>query len=256
MASPRGRGLRLRPGGVVRALGRLVALVGVGFALGLTFGLVTEEPELLARHLRGESESVDLEAAQFDPGKGAGSTSIESPSTLALNEFKNDVEVGLSSADGEARGTDSASDDSAVADVWTLRPSDTKLESGRNLPAVASRPARASGSVIPVAAMVSLPESAKAALRNPTSASPSRKQDEWSIQIGAFSDPVAAERLAGGLRDRYPVAVLPASGKGGRWRVRVQPFSGESDAQETAKRLKSEEGLPTWVTKLEGRSGS
>ena len=82
MASPRGRGLRLRPGGVVRALGRLVALVGVGFALGLTFGLVTEEPELLARHLRGESESVDLEVAQFDPGKGAGSTSIESPSTL------------------------------------------------------------------------------------------------------------------------------------------------------------------------------
>jgi cell division septation protein DedD len=237
-------------------LGRLVALVGVGFALGLTFGLVTEEPELLARHLRGESESVDLEVAQFDPGKGAGSTSIESPSTLALNEFKNDVEVGLSSADEEARGPDSASDDSAVADAWTLRPSDTKLESGRSLPAVASRPARASGSVIPVTAMVPLPESAKAALRNPTSASPSRQQDEWSIQIGAFSDQIAAERLAGGLRDRYPVAILPASRKGGRWRVRVQPFSGESDAQETAERLKSEEGLPTWVTKLEGRSGS
>ena len=58
MAGARGRGLR--PGGVVRALARLVVLVAVGFGVGLVFGVVLEEPELLAAHLVGESESVEL----------------------------------------------------------------------------------------------------------------------------------------------------------------------------------------------------
>ena len=59
MAVPRGRSA-LRPRGVVRAVGRLISLVVIGFTVGLVFGLVTEEPELLARHLGGESEAVAL----------------------------------------------------------------------------------------------------------------------------------------------------------------------------------------------------
>ncbi|MAG32081.1 MAG: hypothetical protein CL908_14455 [Deltaproteobacteria bacterium] len=58
MTPPRGRGLR--PGGVVRAFGRLALLVGVGFGAGLLIGIVSEEPELLAGHLRGDGESVSL----------------------------------------------------------------------------------------------------------------------------------------------------------------------------------------------------
>ena len=58
MAVSRGRGLR--PGGVVRALGRLSLLIGFGFAAGLTIGVLSEEPELLAGHLRGEGEAIVL----------------------------------------------------------------------------------------------------------------------------------------------------------------------------------------------------
>ncbi len=60
MGGARGRGLR--PGGIVRSAGRLVLLVGLGFGAGLVIGVLSEEPTLLAGHLRGESESVRLEA--------------------------------------------------------------------------------------------------------------------------------------------------------------------------------------------------
>ena len=58
MAISRGHGLR--PGGVVRALGRLVLLIGFGFAAGLLIGVLSEEPELLTSHLRGEGEAIVL----------------------------------------------------------------------------------------------------------------------------------------------------------------------------------------------------
>ncbi|MGY8736190.1 MAG: hypothetical protein ACKVIW_01575, partial [bacterium] len=69
MAGHRGRGLR--PGGVLRAVGRLILLVAIGFGVGLLFGVVTEEPELLAAHLRGDGESVGLEANADRPDAGA-----------------------------------------------------------------------------------------------------------------------------------------------------------------------------------------
>lgn len=62
MAASRGRGFR--PGGVVRTLGRLFLLIGFGFVAGLLIGVLSEEPELLAGHLRGESESVVLAATE------------------------------------------------------------------------------------------------------------------------------------------------------------------------------------------------
>ena len=58
MSASRGRGLR--PGGVVRALGRLSLLIGFGFGAGLLIGVLLEEPKLLAGHLRGEGEAVVL----------------------------------------------------------------------------------------------------------------------------------------------------------------------------------------------------
>ena len=74
--------------------------------------------------------------------------------------------------------------------------------------------------------------------------------------MGAFSEQAAAERLAEGLRKDFPVAVLPAEGGSGRWRVRVQPIATEAEARATADRLKRDERLPTWVTRLEGRPAS
>ena len=61
MAGGRGRGA-LGPGGLAGALVRLAFLVVTGFSVGLVFGLVTGEPELLARHLKGESEANVAEA--------------------------------------------------------------------------------------------------------------------------------------------------------------------------------------------------
>jgi cell division protein FtsN len=65
MAVSRARGLR--PGGVVRALGRLLLLLGFGFGAGLLIGVILEEPELLAGHLRGEGEAIVLTPNTEEP---------------------------------------------------------------------------------------------------------------------------------------------------------------------------------------------
>jgi cell division septation protein DedD len=44
-------------------VGRLLAFIGIGFAIGLVIGVVSEEPELLAGHLRGDTETIELDAA-------------------------------------------------------------------------------------------------------------------------------------------------------------------------------------------------
>ena len=54
------RGRRGRSSGIVRALFRLALLIGFGFSAGLMIGVLAEEPELLAGHLRGEGEAVVL----------------------------------------------------------------------------------------------------------------------------------------------------------------------------------------------------
>jgi hypothetical protein len=43
-------------------VGRLLAFIAVGFAVGLLIGVVSEEPELLAGHLRGDTETIELDA--------------------------------------------------------------------------------------------------------------------------------------------------------------------------------------------------
>jgi cell division septation protein DedD len=78
MTASRGRGLR--PGGVVRALGRLSLLVGFGFVAGLLIGVLSEEPELLAGHLRGEGEVIVLtpgEVAETPAGQAPSETEVE-----------------------------------------------------------------------------------------------------------------------------------------------------------------------------------
>ena len=55
---------KLRPAGVLRAAGRLVLLVALGFGAGVLIGVIFEEPELLVGHLRGEGESVSLAIVQ------------------------------------------------------------------------------------------------------------------------------------------------------------------------------------------------
>jgi cell division septation protein DedD len=79
----------------------------------------------------------------------------------------------------------------------------------------------------------------------------------FAIQVGAFSEERAARSLARGLDQKgYPAEILPSAGSARRWRVRVQPLLDQAAAQAMADRLKEEEGLPTWVLRMEAGQGS
>lgn len=210
MSSQAGRGLR--PGGVVRALIRLLVLVVFGFGAGLLFGIVSEEPELLAGHLRGESQSVVLPAS-------------ESGAAVA----------GVLGASDEANAHGNREEEGA-----------------RVLPSVAAsasttRPVMRA----PVSPSSGKPRDQSAGL-SVRDGLPAEKVGAWAIQVGAFSDEGAALRLAESLRAKgYPAKLLSAQGDAGRWRVRVQPMPGEGIAHETAAKLKRVERLPTWVLRME-----
>ena len=78
----------------------------------------------------------------------------------------------------------------------------------------------------------------------------SRKPEgRFSVQVGAFAEGRAAEDLAATLRGKgYQAHVTVGAGAGSaRWRVRVGPLASREAADRAAKRLKSEERLPTWV---------
>jgi len=237
MSAPRGRGLR--PGGIVRAVVRLVVMVALGFGIGLVFGLVTEEPELLGAHLRGESESIQLVDA--DAADETSAREAEAGTTiLAANAGPDESPEHEAEQEPTVAGADEVYASAAV----TTRPLVEPVERAatRNLPAVA---AAESSQETTVSAAVAVPPSARAVARTARA---------WAIQVGAFSDEAAANRLAETLRDRYPVEVLPAKNEGGRFRVRVQPLDGESRARSIADDLKREERLPTWVTPVSERS--
>lgn len=75
-----------------------------------------------------------------------------------------------------------------------------------------------------------------------------------AIQVGAFADHKAAERLATSLRSRgYSVYVAPGARSGtSRWRVRVGPLPDRDAAEKMAAKLKRDEKLPTWVLNEDG----
>ncbi len=66
----------------------------------------------------------------------------------------------------------------------------------------------------------------------------------WRVQVGAFTHPDNARRLAGSMRSRgLPASVDEADGL---YRVRVGSFPGRRQAEELAAALRAE-GLATWV---------
>ena len=80
-------------------------------------------------------------------------------------------------------------------------------------------------------------------------AGPPPAAPRFAVQVGAFADSAAAERLAESLRGNgFAVYVAPSAGSGAsRWRVRVGPLASREEAERAAERLKREETLPTWV---------
>ena len=72
-------------------------------------------------------------------------------------------------------------------------------------------------------------------------------EEGFAIQVGAFGTETAARAMEARLQGAgYGVRLVPPS-TDSRWRVRVGPISGKGEAEATARRLKVEEGLPTWV---------
>lgn len=219
VSSSRSRGLR--PGGVVRALVRLTMLVSFGFAAGLLFGVLSEEPELLAGHLRGDSQSIIL--APTEPG-----------------------------VLGTANGTERA----AIEERRRRIGDDDAATEG--LPVVAAAPVVVPRAALSQAAAASDDSRIPLSDRTTSKDRPSRGsavQGTWAIQVGAFAEEAAAIRLTKGLGAKgYPTEMLAASGDSERWRVRIQPVRGEAEAREIAARLKRDERLPTWVILMGDRS--
>ena len=78
-------------------------------------------------------------------------------------------------------------------------------------------------------------------------AGPPVETRSFSIQVGAFGDPLLAASLAEELRSTgYSVEVLDPL-EDDRWRVRVGPVSELDVAEKMALRLKRENRLPTWI---------
>jgi len=71
----------------------------------------------------------------------------------------------------------------------------------------------------------------------------------FSIQVGAFREESPAQGLVRQLESGGFKAYIATSdqGTGQRWRVRVGPVASRGEADELARRLKHDQGLPTWV---------
>jgi cell division septation protein DedD len=199
MAVSRGRGLR--PGGVVRALGRLSLLIGFGFAAGLTIGVLSEEPELLAGHLRGEGEAIVLAPTEepiAEPGAAAGQVLSEQG-------------VEHVAAEREA--------------VMETRPEEMPRD---GLPVVAARPVtpRADANqdrfwAIQVGAFADEASAARLADGLVAKGYPTEllaaggESKRWRVRVQPLSDEEKAKEIASKLKrvERLPTWVLPVEGR-------------------------------------------
>lgn len=117
-------------------------------------------------------------------------------------------------------------------------------------PDVAARPPPDPGAERPTAPPDVVDEASSASAPVADSTAPGRlPSGDFAVQVGAFSEASAAERLANRLRvGGFPVYVAPAvGGDADRWRVRVGPMASREEAERLARRLESEQQLSTWI---------
>lgn len=201
MAAPRGRGSR--QGALLGVVGRLALLVGLGFAAGLTIGILTDEPTLLIDHLSGEGEAVSLVDEEPIPESGdapAPSTSTPAP-TPATEES---LSLPLPTV---AAGPDTASP-SLVHREPTPRPEPVS--------AVAPVSKEASAWAIQVGAFTD--ESAARRLVEdlrskdyPAALVPADASKRWRVRVQPVHDESRARELAERLKrnERLPTWVIP-----------------------------------------------
>jgi cell division septation protein DedD len=217
----------------LRAIGRLVLLIGFGFGVGLVVGLVSEEPALVYGHLRGEGETVPLVDSMSDAP-----AIIEAPIEVT-NEPGPSPDGKPVATDRRRGGPEADAQENRIA-------AQSESSPAADLPDVAAPPPARAPAQPPARRVGS-------ATSEPVGSVGDEKP--WAIQVGAFSEEATARRLVKTLEaKRYPVAVLPSTGSNKRWRVRVQPLRGEDHARGIANQLKREEGLPTWLVPMEAGS--
>lgn len=201
-----------------------VFLISAGFMLGLVVGVVKEEPELVIGHLAGKSEEIrwSEQASELGlPDVGAGGRYLDSPDELQ---------------------SDRGGDRPRVApERGMLRP-----EIDRAAEFAAAEDAASRAYEAPQPRLISSLPTPKKPTARPIASTGRRG---FSVQVGAFSESAAAERISDDLRGKgFSVYVTPSAGsRDGRWRVRVGPMNTRAEADNIAQRLKTQEKLPTWV---------
>ena len=200
------QGDRGGPGWLVTLLGGLV-LVILGFGLGLVVGAAREEPELVLRHLAGESKEVPAPAASPAPTPPADSSPAGEPPPAATPAPARPMSEPAPAAPSAEAGRESARAPAAAKPLVTP-----------NRPPPVSSPPPAPGQRFSVQ-VGSFAESAEA-----------EKLADHLRRKGMLVFVVAAT----GPRDS-------------RWRVRVGPIESRAEANRVAERLKTSDKLPTWV---------
>ncbi len=186
--------------------------IAAGFLVGLIAGVVSEEPELLVGHMAGR----DTEIA-WASGEAAGEA----------QEDADRAEPAPSGPPGAAPSVD-------------LAPVGAAPRSVLDDPPPASRPV-----------LGSTPKIAEQPVARPAAEPTPGDAPRFLIQVGAYDNRDAAQEVAETLRGKgYAVNVLTGADDG-RFRVRVGPVIARDRAEGLAKRLESDEGLPTWILRAQ-----
>lgn len=194
-------------------------VVSAGLAVGIVAGVTWEEPGLVIGWLTGETDGIEwgiderevAESSRIPDGVLADGVAAPAGNPIEVPDVGAPPPLGdQTTGDGPPRDRASSPKPSAVVPR-------------QSLPAPSRPRTRQSGS-------------AKVA-----------ETGKFSVQVGAFAERGGADELSASLRRAgYPV-YLSDSRQGARWRVRVGPHSTREAADDTAKRLKAKQQLPTWV---------
>jgi cell division septation protein DedD len=191
------------------ALLALSVLAVAAFFVGALFALAWKEPGLVFAWLRGDTTEI------------AWSTASDELTPADLPEVA-------------AAPAGAAPEASAAPDPTPAKP----VASAAQAAGSAAKPAAPNP---PAAAK---PPAAKPEPRSVAAASGSHV----AVQVGAFAEREAAERLRERLREAgFPAYLAASADSGEHWRVRVGPYASRPEAERIASRLQQGQRLPTWV---------
>jgi len=252
----RERGRERAAGGWLATVAGALLLVVVGFGVGLLAGSLFEEPELVAKQLAGEATEVPLPEAgpAQAPAPVPGNAPPEPAPGVAAGEATKDFQAGDEAEAGAAAEAERA------LEVGGPRAAPAPEE----VPHAGARPERARPADAARAPVGEAPSARPPAVSARPPAEPPRApapdpeppaaREGFAVQVGAFGERAAADRLVASLRgDRFPAYVaLGKPGEAARFRVRVGPFRTRDEASRHAGRLKERRKLPTWVIREGG----